>query len=69
MSTLQHPECSHPGPRPKRFYRNSSPLIARVARDLYFVGKLKQREIGRMLGLRQGSISRMVSGQVWSELP
>lgn len=51
----------------KRSYRNSSPLVARVARDLYFVGKLKQREIGRMLGLRQHSVSRMVSGQVWSE--
>lgn len=36
-----------------------------VIRDLYFVGKLKQYEIGRMFGLRQGSVSRIVSGQVW----
>lgn len=49
----------------KRSYRNSSPLVARVARDLYFVGKLKQRDIGRMFGLRQHSVSRMVSGQTW----
>lgn len=53
------------GPKPKRFYRNSSPLVARVATDLYFIGKLKQREIGRMFGLRQNTVSRMVSGQVW----
>lgn len=52
--------------RPKRFYRNSSPLVARVARDLYFIGKLKQHEIGRILGLRQGSVSRIVSGYTWS---
>lgn len=57
---------SHPGPRPKRRYRNSSPLIARMARDLYFVGRLKQHEIGRMLGLQQSSVSRIVSGQSWS---
>lgn len=53
--------------RSKRFYRNSSPAVARVVRDLYFVGKLKQREIGRMFGMRQNSVSRIVSGQVWSD--
>jgi len=58
---------SHPGLRPKRFYRQSSPLVARVARDLYFVGRLKQHEIGRMLGLSQGNVSRMVSGLVWRQ--
>lgn len=52
--------------RPKRHYRNSSPLVARVARELYFVGRLKQHEIGRMFGLSQGTVSRMVSGQTWS---
>lgn len=53
--------------RPKRFYQRSSPLVARMARELYFVGKLKQRQIGRMFGLRQNSVSRMVSGHVWQE--
>ena len=57
----------HAGPRPKRFYRNSSPLVARVARELYFVGRLKQREIGRMFGLRQNSVSRIVSERVWRQ--
>jgi DNA-binding MarR family transcriptional regulator len=52
--------------RPKRHYRDMTPKAARVIRDLYFVGKLKQREIGRMFGIRQHSVSRIVSGQVWS---
>lgn len=51
--------------RPKRFYRSSSPTMARAVRELYFVGRLKQREIGRMFGLRQNSVSRIVSRQVW----
>lgn len=51
--------------KPKSRYRNMSPMAARVIRELYFVGKMKQREIGRMFGLRQGSVSRIVSGQVW----
>jgi DNA-binding transcriptional regulator LsrR (DeoR family) len=54
--------------RPKRHYRNSSPLVARVARDLYFVGRLKQREIGKIFGLRQHSVSRIVSEQTWREV-
>lgn len=52
--------------RPKRYYRDMNPMIANVIRDLYFVGKLKQREIGRMFGKRQGVVSRIVSGKVWS---
>jgi predicted transcriptional regulator len=51
--------------KPKRHYRQSSPLVARAARELYFVGRLKQHEIGRMFGLRQGSVSKIVSGQTW----
>jgi hypothetical protein len=52
--------------KPKRHYRGMTPKIAAVMRDLYFIGKLKQREIGRMFGRRQNSVSRIVSGQVWS---
>jgi len=40
--------------------------VARAVRDLYFVGRLKQREIGRMFGLSQGNVSRIVSRQVWN---
>jgi DNA-binding transcriptional regulator LsrR (DeoR family) len=53
--------------RPKRSYRHMTPKAANLIRDLYFVGKLKQHEIGRMFGLRQGSVSRIVSGQVWGQ--
>jgi DNA-binding transcriptional regulator LsrR (DeoR family) len=52
---------------PKRFYRNSSPRVAAVIRDLYFVGKLKQWQIGKMFGMRQHSVSRIVSGRVWNQ--
>ena len=50
---------------PKRFYRGMSPLAARAIRDLYFVGKLRQTDLARMFGIRQNSVSRIVSGQVW----
>ena len=53
--------------RPKRYYRHSSPIMARAARELYFVGRLKQHQIARMFGLRQHSVSRIVSGQTWTE--
>jgi hypothetical protein len=51
--------------RPKKYYRDMTPKIAAVMRDLYFIGKLKQHEIGRMFGKRQGAVSKIVSGQVW----
>ena len=55
--------------RPKRYYRHMSPLAARAIRELYFVGKLKQREIGRLFGIKQNTVSRIISGLVWQELP
>jgi hypothetical protein len=51
---------------PKKYYRDMNPRIAQVMRDLYFVGKLKQHEIGRMFGKAQGHVSRVISGQVWT---
>ena len=45
-----------------------TPEIAAFIRWLYFKGKLKQRQIGEMIGLRQGSVSRIVSGQVWNRV-
>lgn len=51
--------------RSKSHYRHSTPLVAKAARDLYFIGRLKQREIGKIFGLRQHSVSRIVSGQTW----
>lgn len=43
-----------------------TPEIAKIMRELYFVGKLKQHEIARMFGVKQHSVSRIISGQVWS---
>lgn len=52
--------------RPKRYYRGMTPEIAAFARWLYFKGKMKQHEIGTLIGMTQGSVSRIVSGQTWN---
>lgn len=52
--------------RPKSRYRHMTPAAAKVMRELYFVGKLKQHEIGRMFGVKQNTVSRIISGLVWS---
>lgn len=49
----------------KTFYKHMTPLAAKVIRQLYFVGKLRQVDIARMFDIGQGSVSRIVSGQVW----
>lgn len=54
------------GRAPKSYYRHMSPMAAKAMRELYFVGRLKQHEIGKMFGLRQGSVSRVISEQVWA---
>lgn len=51
--------------RKKSYYRNSTPMMARVIRDLYFVGRHKQTFLARAFSLSQSSISRIISGQVW----
>jgi len=35
-------------------------------RDLYFSRQKKQTELAVMFGLAQGSVSRIISGQVWN---
>jgi predicted XRE-type DNA-binding protein len=40
-------------------------LKAELMRVLYFNRILNQRQIGELFGLRQHSVSRIVSGQVW----
>ena len=54
-------------PRPKTHYRGMDRRKADLIRELYFVGKLKQHELGRMFGMTQGSVSRIVSGVVWAD--
>lgn len=52
--------------RPKSYYKNMTQEKAEFARFLYFKGKLKQREIAGLLGIKQNSVSRIISGQVWT---
>lgn len=54
-----------PGKRPKSRYGDTSPAIAEFVRWLYFRARLKQKQIANIVGLGQGSVSRIVSGQTW----
>jgi DNA-binding transcriptional regulator LsrR (DeoR family) len=49
----------------KRWYRNMDYEKAEKIRELYFRGKMKQTELAQMFGLRQGTISRIISNRVW----
>jgi len=51
--------------RPKRWYRHMNADKAREIRDLYFSRTMNQREIAERYNIRQNSVSRIVSGQVW----
>jgi hypothetical protein len=53
-------------PRPKRFYRHTSPAIAREIRDLYFARVKTQLQLAQCYGVAQATVSRYVSGQSWS---
>lgn len=50
----------------KRNYRHMTRQIAEQIRDLYFSRWFKQAEIAELYGIRQHSVSRIVSGQVWA---
>lgn len=50
----------------KRFYRDMTPAKAEEVRRLYFDQRLRQRDIAERFGIRQASVSRIVSGLVWS---
>jgi predicted XRE-type DNA-binding protein len=49
----------------KRHYRHMNRQLAEQIRDLYFSRWFKQREIADLYGIRQHSVSRIVSGRVW----
>ena len=50
----------------KRLYRHMTRQIAEQIRDLYFSRWFKQAEIAELYGIRQHSVSRIVSGRVWA---
>ena len=52
--------------RPKRFYRSMTADKATEIRRRYFAREAKQAELAREFGIGQGSISRIISGQVWA---
>lgn len=52
--------------RPKRFYRNMDRDKANEIRRLYFSRQKKQHELAEMFGIRQNTVSRIVSGMVWA---
>ena len=49
-------------------YRHMNLKVARIMRELYFVGKLKQCQIAKMFGVKPNSVSRVISEQVWPEV-
>lgn len=51
--------------RPKSHYRNMTPADADRIRELYFREKVKQQQIADMYGIKQNTVSRIISGIVW----
>lgn len=51
--------------RRQQRYLHSSRHIAQEIRDLYFARVFKQIQLAKLYGLAQGSVSRIVSRQVW----
>jgi len=49
----------------KRWYRHMDYAKAERIRELYFSRQMRQAELAEMFGVRQCTISRIVSGQVW----
>ena len=52
--------------KPKSRYRHMTREKAERIRELYFSRKAKQAELAEMFGIRQQSVSRIISGQVWA---
>src|SRR5690606_1807412 len=52
--------------RPKRRYRHTTPEKAQEIRRRYFRREATQRELAEEYRLAQSSVSRIVSGYVWS---
>jgi DNA-binding transcriptional regulator LsrR (DeoR family) len=52
--------------RPKSRYRNMTPEKAREIRRAYFSREARQAELAARYGVRQNTISRIVSGLSWA---
>jgi DNA-binding transcriptional regulator LsrR (DeoR family) len=51
---------------PKRYYRGMTLARAEEIRRRYFAREAKQPQLAREFGIKQGSVSRIISGQVWA---
>ena len=60
------PPISRPRPSPKSRYRHMTPEIADEIRRRYFAREATQADLGRQYGIRQHSVSRIVSGLSWA---
>jgi hypothetical protein len=54
--------------RPKTHYRNMDKAKAEEIRRKYFAREAKQAELAKQYGIRQHTVSRIVSGLVWALL-
>jgi DNA-binding MarR family transcriptional regulator len=48
------------------FYRNMTKEKAEEIRRLYFSRQKKQVELAEMFGIKQNTVSRIISGMVWA---
>lgn len=53
-------------PIPRRYYRQMTREKAQEIRRKYFAREAKQAELAREYGVKQNTISRIVSGHVWA---
>lgn len=67
MPTQNKPQLSltAAGRRPKSHYRQMTRAKAAAIRRAYFNREAKQAELAAMNGVKQNTISRIVSGLVW----
>lgn len=52
--------------RPKTHYRHMTREKAQEIRRAYFAREAKQKELAERYGIRQNTVSRIVSMQVWA---
>ena len=53
---------------PRRYYRHMTPAKAAEIRRRYFAREATQAELAREYGIRQNSVSRIVSGLSWARM-
>jgi DNA-binding transcriptional regulator LsrR (DeoR family) len=51
--------------KPKSHYRHMNPAKAEEIRRAYFNREAKQKDLAQRYGVRQNTVSRIVSGLVW----